>query len=49
MLSWLEAALVCKSFEMNEQLLPLLEKLRRSYKRLEMHEELDNFEEEWSS
>jgi hypothetical protein len=45
--SWEEAALICKSFELKDQLGPLLAHLRRSYQALGMREELATFEAEW--
>lgn len=48
-LSWLEGAMVYKVFDMHDRLPLLLDKLRRGYERLEMREELDSFDEDWSS
>lgn len=47
-LSWAEAALICKEFELKDALAPLLVNLRRGYERLEMHEDLKTFEAEWA-
>jgi len=46
---WEEGALICKAFEMNHRLRPLLTHLRRGYQALEMREELENFEAEWTA
>lgn len=45
--SWEEAALICKSFELKDRLAPLLAHLRRGYQALEMREELATFDAEW--
>jgi len=45
--SWYESALICKSFDMTERLPRVLEHLKRGYRELEMHEELDQFDAEW--
>jgi tetratricopeptide (TPR) repeat protein len=47
-LSWAEAALVCKDFELRDRLAPILENLRQGYERLGMREELETFDAEWS-
>jgi tetratricopeptide (TPR) repeat protein len=47
-LSWAEAAFICKDFEMEDQLAPLLDNWRRCYERLGMREELKTFDAEWS-
>src|SRR5262249_20608742 len=47
--SWEEAALICKSFELEQRLGPLLAHLRRGYQALEMHEELRTFDAQWSA
>jgi tetratricopeptide (TPR) repeat protein len=46
-LSWLEAALLCKEFELKDRLAPVLTKLRHGYERLGMREELQAFDAEW--
>ena len=46
---WEEGALICKAFEMNHRLRPMLTHLRRGYQALEMREELENFEAEWTA
>jgi tetratricopeptide (TPR) repeat protein len=48
-LSWLEAALLCKDFELKDQLPPVLTKLRRGYEYLDMREELAGFDKEWKN
>jgi tetratricopeptide (TPR) repeat protein len=48
-LSWLEAALISKDFELKDRLPPVLANLRRGYERLGMHEELEEFDAEWSN
>jgi len=47
-LSWAEAALVCKDFDLKDRLDPLLDNWRRGYERLGMREELKTFAAEWS-
>jgi tetratricopeptide (TPR) repeat protein len=47
-LSWAEAALVCKDFELKDRLAPLLANWRRGYERLGMREDLKTFDAEWS-
>ena len=47
-LSWAEAALVCKDFDLKDRLDPLLDNWRRGYERLGMREELKTFDAEWS-
>jgi tetratricopeptide (TPR) repeat protein len=47
-LSWAEAALVCKDFELRDRLAPILENLRQGYERLGMRDELETFDAEWS-
>jgi hypothetical protein len=47
-LSWAEAALICKDFEMEDRLAPLLENWRLCYERLGMSDELQTFDAEWS-
>ena len=41
---WEEAALICKSFELEDRLRPLLAHLRRGYQALKMHDELRAFD-----
>src|SRR5262245_7800817 len=47
--SWEEAALICKAVEMKHRLAPVLTHLRRGYQALEMREELQRFDTEWNS
>jgi tetratricopeptide (TPR) repeat protein len=47
-LSWAEAALVCKDFDLNDRLEPLLDNWRRGYERLGMSEELKTFDLDWN-
>lgn len=47
--SWYESALICKSFEMTERLPRVLDHLKRGYRELEMHDELAEFDAEWSA
>lgn len=46
---WEEAALICKTFEMKQRLNPLLSHLRRAYQTLEMREQLEAFDSEWTT
>jgi tetratricopeptide (TPR) repeat protein len=46
---WEESALICKAFELTHRLGPMLTHLRRGYQALEMHEELETFDEEWNA
>jgi hypothetical protein len=48
-LSWVEAAFVCKDFELRERLTPVLNKLKHGYERLGMREELEAFDSEWNN
>ena len=48
-LCWYEGALICKSFEMSERLPRVLAHLRRAYQALDMRDELDRFDAEWSA
>jgi tetratricopeptide (TPR) repeat protein len=48
-LSWEEAALICKSFDMHDRLVPLLTHLRRGYLQLRMYEELETFDADWKA
>jgi tetratricopeptide (TPR) repeat protein len=47
-LSWAEAALVCKDFDLNDRLGPFLDNWRRGYQRLGMREELKTFDRDWN-
>jgi len=47
--SWEEAALVCKTFELKDRLPPLRTHLRHAYERLDMREELRNFDAIWNA
>lgn len=46
---WEEAALICKAFELKDQLGPMLTHLRRGYQALDRREELANFDAEWNA
>lgn len=46
--SWEEGALICKAFECEHRLHPLLTHLKRGYQALEMREELEQFDAEWN-
>jgi hypothetical protein len=46
-LSWEEAALICKAFDLEDRLVPLLEHLKRGYQALGLHEELEEFDAQW--
>ena len=43
-MSWEEGALICKAFELEDRLRPLLTHLKRGYQALEMPEELEQFD-----
>jgi tetratricopeptide (TPR) repeat protein len=47
--SWEQAALVCKTFELKDRFAPMLTHLRRGYEKLEMREELRNFDVTWKA
>jgi hypothetical protein len=47
-LSWAEAAFVCKDFDLPDRLDPMLDGWRRGYERLGMSEELKTFDAEWN-
>lgn len=44
---WEEAALICKSFEMEQRVGPLLAELRRGYQALGLSRELEEFDAQW--
>jgi tetratricopeptide (TPR) repeat protein len=48
-LSWAEAAMVCKDFDLNDRLDPFLDNWRRGYERLGMREELKTFDLDWNA
>jgi tetratricopeptide (TPR) repeat protein len=48
-LSWAEAALVCKDFDLNDRLESFLDNWRRGYERLGMREELKTFDLDWNA
>ncbi len=47
-LSWAEAAMICKDFETEERLPLFLDNWRRCYERLGMDEELKTFDKDWN-
>jgi tetratricopeptide (TPR) repeat protein len=48
-LSWAEAAMVCRDFDLNDRLKPFLDNWRRGYERLGMREELKTFDLDWNN
>jgi tetratricopeptide (TPR) repeat protein len=48
-LSWAEAAMICKDFEMKDRLPKVLPNLRNGYERLGMREELKTFDADWKN
>jgi tetratricopeptide (TPR) repeat protein len=47
--SWEEAASVCKTFEMKDRFTPMLAHVRRAYEKLNLREELQNFDKIWKA
>jgi tetratricopeptide (TPR) repeat protein len=45
--NWEEAALICKSFDLDDRAEQILAHLRRGYQILRRHEELASFDAEW--
>ena len=46
---WEESALICKAFELTDRLRPMLDPLEARLSSLEMREELEEFDAEWSA
>jgi tetratricopeptide (TPR) repeat protein len=46
-LSWVEAAMICRDFELKDRLTGVLPNLRKCYERLGMREELATFDSDW--
>jgi tetratricopeptide (TPR) repeat protein len=46
---WEESALICKAFELTDRLDPVLTHLRRGYQALDMRQELEEFDAQWTA